>query len=250
MASGTYRRGAGGKLDANKSYRFPEPHVYEEEYVYWPWGQLIEAACDLIAARAPARALVIDYMAGTGYLLDRLSRKRSDLRLHGVSLDGDHIAYGRRKYPHLTLIRADADSYVPEERPDVVVCTAGIHHLNRTSQRRFVRKVASELDRAALFVVGEEVIRPYGKDDADRLASVVELGTALIRHVADQKAPKAVLRAAIDMLSNDVVESEYKLDMDELRALLSDDFIIRASQRTWPEQHALYGDVLLECERL
>lgn len=40
--------------------RMPEPLVYEQEYVYWPWGKLLGVAADWVEAHAPRSAVVVD----------------------------------------------------------------------------------------------------------------------------------------------------------------------------------------------
>jgi SAM-dependent methyltransferase len=228
--------------------RLPPPDIYEQEYALWPWGLLINKVCEKIINTAPPGGFVLDYMCGTGYVLNAIAERRADLALEGCSLDRTYLEYGRRKYPGLSLVYEDVFRFTPSMSPDVVVCTGGIHHLDRTSQGLFVSKIASELQAGKLLIVGEEVIRPW-RDESQRLQSVTELGASLVTYVASQNAPASVIEAAVDMLRNDVLGVEFKLSLAELVELLTQHFFIEEVQNFWPSGVQEYGDVALTCRR-
>ena len=91
----------------------PGPATYEEEYDYFPWGQLLKQAEERICMAARPNATILDYMCGTGYLLSRVSRRRPDLHLFGCSLIEQYIEYGAQRYSGVTLACCDVFDYVP-----------------------------------------------------------------------------------------------------------------------------------------
>jgi len=235
-------------LAAPPAPRMPTAEVYELEYVYSPWGKLLRLACAQVAREAPAGGSVIDYMCGTGYLLNSLHALRPDLHLAGCSLDPfSHVTYAQTRLPDLEIRYQDALDYAPASPPDVVVCTGGLHHLPRSVQARFVTKAASELQPAGLFVVGEELIGAY-RSEAERRRRVLEMTTLHFTQLLDRGAPAQILTGACDRLANDLLErGEYKMSLDDLTGLLAPHFAISV-ESFWPTGPAV-GHVLLLARR-
>jgi SAM-dependent methyltransferase len=227
---------------------YPPPDVYEKEYVYWPWGKLIGAVAALVAELAPQGGSVLDYMCGTGYLLNRVALLRPDLHLIGCSSDPDYIAYGRGMYPQIELAHADAVTFRPPSPVDVAVCTGGIHHLTVECRRPFLTRVMRALGPAGWFVVGEEVLSSH-TDELARRHAVMELSGALLRHSIDSGAPPEVLEAGLAVLEADLLQrGEYKLTEEELRCLLQEHINVVSVQRCWPDDPSLlYGDRIVLC---
>jgi 2-polyprenyl-3-methyl-5-hydroxy-6-metoxy-1,4-benzoquinol methylase len=226
----------------------PEPSLYEKEYSYWPWGKLMQFVADWIAAKTRRSAMIMDYMCGTGFLLNQISLRRPDLRLEGCSLDEDYIDYANLKYPTLNITFRDAMEYSPSQTPDVVICTAGLHHLETSAQSLFIEKLALELRPGGVLVIGEELIAPYSSEQ-ERQVAVLHLGTSIIRHLIDTSAPMDMMQTALDVLANDIEGLEYKTDSLRLRALLAPSFEVKASYSIWPEPARDWGDYVFLCER-
>jgi SAM-dependent methyltransferase len=228
----------------------PSPEVYEQEYKYWPWGILINKTTELIQLYADHSSHILEYMCGTGYLLNEISQRRPDLRLFGCSLNPDYIDYAHHKYSQIGVVLQDALRYKPIDDPDIVICTAGLHHLTKKDQKLFIQKLASELKKGKLLFLGEEVIRPFS-DEEDRKLAVLELWTRLISFALSKGATQQVIRAASDAMTNDLFEQgEYKLCLRELENLISPYFLIETVEKTWYEDSLEHGDVLLTCKRL
>ncbi|MDO8544479.1 MAG: class I SAM-dependent methyltransferase [Opitutaceae bacterium] len=227
----------------------PTPEIYEEEYRYWPWGKALNLAAKWAVRFAPSGGVVLDYMCGTGYLLHQIARKRNDLRLVGCSLTASYVRYGRQKYPELELTYRNALRYKPRRMPDLVLCTAGLHHLSPNEQPRFVRKIAKEMAPNRWLILGDEVIRPY-TTETQRRSAVIDLAMALIRHLVAQRSPPEVIQAALDVLQNDLFQAgEYKTSLANVKRLLAPYFVVRRVVRTWPNRPAPFGDYLLLCQR-
>lgn len=228
----------------------PPPDVYEQEYVYWPWGRLLKVAANCVAREAPPSGTVLDYMCGTGYLLNQIALRRPDLSLQGCTLEPrSYVEYANLHYPNANVVFKDALAYAPSRPSDVITCTAGIHHLDLKQQPSFVAKVARELSSGALFVVGESLLAEFS-NERERRACALELGAAITRYAIERDSPDNVIESAIDVITNDVLQrGEYKSSLSILFDMLDPCFDIEI-QRIWPDTDgAAYGDVILMCRR-
>jgi trans-aconitate methyltransferase len=227
--------------------KLPQPDDYELEYDYWPWGNLLKAVVKLAEDRLPKEANVCDYMCGTGFLLNAISHTRPDLCLTGCSLDADYIEYGQKKYPDVHLEFADALKWSPPTQSDAIICTAGLHHLERARQPQFIAKVASELAQGAFFFLGEELIADYSNENERRVA-VQNLSARLLQHLEKVEAPSEVVQAAIDVSENDFFEhGEYKTTYREMLRMLEPHFNIESVEHFWPKDDLKIGDFLFVC---
>lgn len=225
----------------------PPAEIYELEFQYWPWGQLIKQVENWVAVTAPPRSFVMDYMCGSGYLLDAITTRRADLRCAGVTASNEDVAFAKRRRPSSIVTCGDATSFQPAEPVDIAIATGGIHHLVPSLQVEFVAKVARDLRSDGYFLVGEEVVPPFASEK-DRRLGVLELGKALMAYVVNSNAPSVVLEAAIDVTKRDLFAGgEYKTSLSELTAVLETAFLIEALHKTWPSDTSSYGDYFLVC---
>lgn len=224
----------------------PEPEAYEMEYQYWPWGRLIDRAVQEIVARAPLGGLVVDYMCGTGFLLDQVSRVRKDLRLEGCTLEpATYVEYANRVRPTLSIVYEDALRYCPSDIPDVIVATGGLHHLLPRTQPHFLEKVRRELSGSGCFLLGEECYSG-GKS---RATGLIELWGTMIEYIMALSAPDELVEAATDCFANDLLErGEYKVSTTDLLQLLKAEFVIEDALQIWPEEPSDFGDHLFVCK--
>ena len=239
------------RTDTRKLPKMPSPAVYEQEYIYWPWGRLLKEAADWTARVSPKSGVVIDYMCGTGYLLHEIGLRRPDLELAGCSLEPrSYIDYANLHYPEADVVYQDALAYRPRKRPDVVLCTAGIHHLVREQQPRFIAKVAEELPPAGLFLIGEEIIGEY-QNELERRIAALEMCADLVLYAIKSEAPDEIIEATVDVTSNDLLENgEYKFSKSNLLSMVSPFFDIVDFTQIWPEGKSMqYGDIILSCRR-
>ena len=223
----------------------PPPEVYEAEYDFWPWGRLLNSLAEWVVCEAPQQAVVVDYMCGTGRLLHLVSQKRPDLKLFGCDISKEYVNYGQAKYGRVHLEVADALTHQPSEKPDMIICAAGIHHLSPPNQSIFVRKAAKELTVGGLFIVGEEVVRGWS-DERDRRGAVLELSVALLDDLIANSAPDEQIEAAVGMLKRDLFQiGEFKSSLDEMLTLLRSRFCIKRLVHVWPADGRPFGDYLL-----
>jgi len=218
--------------------------VYEREYEYWPWGEVLSQVSKMVADGARRGARVLDYMCGTGYLLHRIKTLRPDLECAGCSLMPEFIAYGQQQYPEISLHLCDAFHYVPEAPCDVVLCTAGIHHLPWLKQRPFVAKVAAEMVLGGTFIVADEMVSDWF-DERSRRAAVLAMHTRLLNYVVERDAPVEVLTAVSDVLRADLSMNEFKFSERHLTEYTADLFELEGRVRVWPTEDGIdYGDMI------
>jgi hypothetical protein len=228
----------------------PSPEVYEDEYRCWPWGKIIDAVAEWVCAHAGQSTLVIDYMCGTGFLLDLIHQRRPDLRLVGCSLNRPYIDYAKRRYPYIEIYLHDCLTYKPVETPAMILCTAGLHHIERRFHADFISKIANELSAGSSFLLAEEAIRPF-KSTMERRMAVLELWTELISFCLTRTPSIEVIEAATTAFVNDLFErGEYKLTCDEIKTLLQNHFAIQSMIKTWPQGDVQFGDFLFICTKL
>jgi SAM-dependent methyltransferase len=227
--------------------KLPLPDFYEREYTYWPWGTLLARVAVLVAIHAPQGSHIVDYMCGTGFLLNLIHTRRPDLTLEGCDINPSYVEFAQQHYPAANFVLADARDFKPSMPPALVLCTAGLHHLSRSEQPRFLAKIARELPSGACLLLGEELIESY-KGEAERRRAVINMCTALLRYIVDRDAPLEVLESATDVLCNDLPErGEYKISRGDLEALLCTHFRIENFEHIWPDEPVPFGDVLLLC---
>lgn len=229
----------------------PPPDIYEQEYLFWPWGSLLDEVTNYVVNNAPVKGVILDYMCGTGFLLNRIGLQRPDLVVGGCTLEPkSYVEYANKKYPEANVVFKDAFDFRPFTRPDIITCTAGIHHLSRNLQANFIQKTAKELQKKGLFLIGEEVIRDYS-GEVERRLSTLELFEALTEIAINKNAPDEVIKAAIDMFSNDIFENgEYKCSLIQLQELISPYFEVIHTKWIWPAQDSPnFGDIFLVCKK-
>lgn len=227
--------------------RMPSPSVYERECQFWPWASLLDKAAALVIPHLKRGDTIIDYMCGTGYFLSKLPAGKAS-RMIGVDADPSYVRYGKRRY-HLDLVCNDALTYRPKHRANVIVCTAGIHHVTRIRQRELLDKIHDELSDDGLFVVGEELVPPFRGERARRLA-VNKLFSNIIKTVVAKDPEPDVLEASLTVLENDLLErGEWKFSLPALKKMLKQRFQIRSMYRIWPSSAANYGDFIFVCTK-
>ena len=222
--------------------------TYEGEYNFWPWGMLLSFVANWVEVNAPTNANILDYMCGTGYLLNQVAQRRQDLHCFGCSLTPEYIDYAKRKYTRIQVDLCDAREYQPISNPDIVICTAGLHHLPWNSQGLFLEKIASEMESGKAFVVGEELIRSF-KNEKERRISVIEMNTAVLKYMTEREAPSEILVTAADVLKADLSGIEYKIDKPTIENILCSHFLIEDQIRLWPKNEQEYGDYVFICRR-
>lgn len=206
-----------------------------------PWGVLIREIEGLIADKAPKGARVLDMLCGPGYLLGKLAARRPDIVALGVDVDPTFIEHARRLYPDVSFEVADAVIWDSKERFDVIVCTAGLHHLEYEKQEPFIRKLSGLLNPAGFAVIGDPYIDDFSNEEERKIAGA-KLGHEYLVETIKNGGSEDVVRAAIDVLSNDVLLVEYKSSIKKNKPLFEKHFSHVEMHKTWPKEESGYGD--------
>lgn len=226
----------------------PPPEIYEREYKYWPWGSLINWIAGWIGKSAPFNAFIFDYMCGTGHLLSILQQLRSDVRLAGCDIHYPFVNFANRTRPRIAISHADALAFGLKERPDIITCTAGLHHLTFNDQEIFVSKLANECDKETFVLIGEEAIGEANNEQSRKLGAL-RLASELIVYGIKRDWPNEMIDAAVEVLKNDILlRGEYKRAAGEWKRLLEPNFKILESHWTWVAPSG-GGDIVLVCKK-
>ena len=227
----------------------PTPDVYELEYKYWPWGELIEWTARWVSIAAPPNARIIDYMCGTGFLLSRIREYRSDVTLIGCDIHEPFVSFAHAHHSSIEVHHADALTFDQGDNADITLCTAGLHHLTFDQQATFLHRLASELLPSSLLVIGEEAIREYTDEHSRRLAAL-RFNADLIAYGLTHDWPRDMIDSAIEVLKNDLMSrGEYKRSIGEWRTMIAAHFNILQTETVWsPDEGG--GDVLFVCKTL
>lgn len=223
----------------------PKGDIYELEYKYWPWGKLIDFIYNWIVQHTPQSGYIVDYMCGTGYLLNKISIQRKDLFIEGCSINKENIDYGKSAYKNIRLYRKDVFDFKPTQKASTIIAAGGLHHLVRSKQKPFIIKVYKELASNGYFILGEEVIRDY-KNNIERIDSVNEFFLYLINEVVkNENSPSAIKKAVMDLYKIDILEQgEFKSSLEMILKLTEKHFIVESINKIWPEVNVLFGDVV------
>lgn len=235
--------------DSLGDHTMVSPELYEKVCAIWPWNRLIERTVEWITKNAQPSACIIDYMCGSADLLAQLQDRRRDLIAIGCDELEEYIAHAKKSLPDVHFICQDVFLFKPDPKPDIVVCTAGIHHLPYERQGEFIKKISLELSTDGIFIIGEEVLRSKNSDKERKLA-VVEKTQALLQYLIERDASDDMLYSAAHLLVTDLLErGEFKLTLSELLDMLKDDFEIVHQEHIWPEGKPEFGDWLLICRK-
>jgi 2-polyprenyl-3-methyl-5-hydroxy-6-metoxy-1,4-benzoquinol methylase len=218
----------------------PSAKIYKDEVKYMPWGMLIREILDIIS-KIPKGSEVLDLMCGPGYLLNELKQKKPDLKLTGVDLEEEYIRYGKKHYPGITFIEHDALDWKTTKKYDVVLVTAGVHHVSYTEQPLFIKKVASLLKKNGVAIIADPYIDDYDTEE-ERKVAAAKLGHEYLVTTIENTGPDEQIKAAIDLISNDIFLVEYKTSIAKMKPLLEKYFKTVTMHKTWPKEITQYGD--------
>lgn len=219
----------------------PTPETYEKEFKYMPWGKLVDEVLEYVQESAPKNGNLLDLMCGPGYLLGKVKDVRSDLYLKGVDWDESFISYAKEKYSDTHFETADVLEWNADEKFDVVLCTAGLHHVEYDKQESLIKKIKSLLKEDGWAVVADPYIGGYANEQERKVESA-RLGFEYLREVIESGAPEDVVEAAVQILENDVTGVEFKTSVKKTLPLLKKHFSNVQMIKTWGVKSSELGD--------
>ncbi len=219
----------------------PSAEIYEKEFTYMPWGKLIHEVQDYVTTLTPTSGNVLDLLCGPGYLLGKIEEARPDIRYTGVDLEPEYIQHARSLYPRITFELADVIAWETTEQFDVIICTAGVHHLPDALQEPFIARLPSLLKKDGFVIIGDPYIGNF-TSQKERLLAGAKLGYEYLSATINLDAPADVIQAAVGVLSNDVLQVEWKTSIQLRRKMLEPHFKKIEMRKTWPANESDYGD--------
>ena len=206
-----------------------------------PWGILIREVEKIVWENAPKNGTVLDLLCGPGYLLGQVQTQRPDLHCTGVDLDPAFIQYAQGHYPGMTFAIADAATWESRETYDVVLCTAGVHHLAYEQQEFFIKKLATLMATDGFAIVADPYTEDYSDEQSRKLAGA-KLGYEYLAATIQNGATDDVIQAAVGILQNDVLLIEYKSSIQKMKPVFDRHFGTVEMHKTWPLTETTYGD--------
>ncbi|MBI2545598.1 class I SAM-dependent methyltransferase [Candidatus Woesearchaeota archaeon] len=222
----------------------PASDIYEQEFKYMPWGTLIERVLDLISTTVPRNGSALDLMCGPGYLLGKIRERRRDMFLEGIDISKEFIGHAIGRYPTIKFGVADVMGWNSTRGYDLVTCTGGIHHLPYEQQARFLEKVKGLLKPNGLGILADPYIDHYESEEERKLGAA-RLGYEYLAATMRNGAPPAIVKAAIDILDNDVRGKEFKTSIRRMKPIMGSVFSSLEVHKTWPETDSDYGEYYL-----
>lgn len=219
----------------------PSAETYEKEYTFFPWGILVAEILEIIKKDAPENGQVLDLMCGTGYMMDKIKTSRPDLNLTGVDLNSEFIDYAEKQYLHSDFILADASTWQSDKKYDVVLCAAGLHHLEYEKHESFIQNIADMLNGNGIAIIADPYVDNYANEQERKIASA-KLGYEYLAQTIRNGAPDDVVKAAVSIMENDVMMVEYKNSIQKIKPIMEKTFSEVALKKTWPEAESEYGD--------
>jgi SAM-dependent methyltransferase len=218
----------------------PVPQIYEDEYLYMPWGIIIMEILNRVK-KAPVNARVLDLLCGSGYVLGKVKSIRPDLDLTGVDIQGEYIEYAKYKYQDIRFITADVLNWDSNKKYDLVLVTNGVHHLPFEKQENFIKKVARLLSPGGQAIIADPYIEDYF-DEEERKLAAARLGYEYLAVTIKNGATDDVIRAATDVMTNDIFLVEFKNSIKKMKPLYEKYFKTIEMYKTWPQEISQYGD--------
>lgn len=220
----------------------PAPDIYDRELQFMPWGNLIQEIEDGLPLIVPENGTVLDLMCGTGALLARLRKRRPDITFTGIDLDGEYIAYARKRCPEVRWVVDDATTWNTTKKFHTIVVTGGLHHVPHEKQEAFLCHVKHLMRDDGYAIIADPYISAY-ETEAERRRAAIELGAHYLLATKAKGAPTYILQAAIGILCNDVRGTEYKTSLHRMDAIMSRVFSTKSRWKTWPESNEVeYGE--------
>lgn len=211
----------------------PAAKVYEKEFKYMPWGILIHSLLDVIK-NTKRNAKVLDLMCGPGYLLGKINKIRPDLILTGVDLENEFINHAKNKYKKINFINEDAFKWNSKDKFDLIIVTAGVHHLPWNKQEKFIKKISTLLNEKGKVIIADPYIGNYSNEKERKLTSA-KLGYEYLVATIENGGTNDVIKAAIDVMSNDIFLIEWKNSINKIETVVNKYFKKVKLVKTWPK---------------
>ena len=219
----------------------PSAKIYELEISYMPWKKLRDTITNYVIVHTPQKAGVLDLLCGPGYILGNIQKQRPDLICLGLDLESEYIEYAQNNYPHVSFEVADVIKWESSYKYDVILCTAGIHHLPYEYQEKFIEKIARLSSDNGFVIIGDLYIDDFSNEQ-ERKVAASKLGYEYLKITIENGAPDEIIKTAIDVMYNDVMGVEYKTSLKRIKPILEKYFSSVEIYKTWANTESEYGD--------
>ena len=126
------------------------------------------------------------------------------------------------------------------------MCTGGIHHLHYDQQIQFLERIPSLLTPNGFAIFADPYIDDFSME-LERRQAAAKLGYEYMMATIRNGAPNEIVKAAVDILYNDVMGFEFKTSLRKLEPTFRRLFSEVEMNKTWPEFTSEFGDYYLVC---
>jgi len=232
--------------------RLPPSETYDQVYQYMPWGKTIERVIEIIEEKAPQKGILLDMMCGTGHLLRSIRDRRPDLQLYGQDIDSNFIHYAAQKDKEGITYYTPGDvrlfKTLLHNKPDIITCTAGIHHLPYEDQEPyFLRDIPGLMKDDGIAIFADPFLSDYSNEQERQIAAE-KLGHEYFLATVETNPPSSIIEEALDVMVADVKGEEWKTSVAKMQPVLENMFSDVTVEKTWPDQESEYGEYIFVCK--
>lgn len=225
----------------------PDAETYHEEYEFFPWGDTMEQCIAYVCEHTPREGDVLDAMCGTGFLLSEVERRRPDLSLSGFDIREDYVEHARCTSKEASFFTADILDWTPAQSYDIVVCTAGLHHVPFRDQPSLLTTLKNAVGSDGELILADPCVGSF-ISERERKVKSAELGYEYLRATLSNNPATDIVEAAVDIMRNDVVKDEWKNEVSTIQGWLEERFDSVQKTQVWPSADVEYGDYVFVCQ--
>lgn len=219
----------------------PTAETYQKEVKYMPWGILISEVVNFVEKKVPENGIVADLLCGTGNLVTEIQKRRQDIKFIGVDLEPKYIEYARKQNPQADFALVDVLTWKTDVKFDAILCTGGLHHIEYSKQKEFIRKISDLVKDEGFAIVGDPYIDSYS-NETERKVAAVRLGVEYLIATIKNGATDDVIKATSSLIDNDVFLVEFKDSIKKVELYFQQYFSKVTKHKTWPQEETEYGD--------
>ncbi len=216
------------------------PAMFESGAQHLPYAKVLKRINSLVRERTKQGGTVLNAMCGSGILAEMILRERPDLHVIGMDNCKAIIQAAEQKNKDARFVCADPLDWSWGEGQlfDCIICYDGLAQMPRAKQPRFVSAIRQWLAPDGIAIFGESCIAPCS-NTVERRAAIIQFWQAY----ADRDQLPELCRALIEKtVTMDKCAKGYRLNVDEVAALLQESFSAVKIPKQWPPRATSYGD--------
>lgn len=228
--------------------KFPISKVYEALSIYSPWHLTLNNVLNFIKQQSQADLRVLDFMCGTGFLLNKIKAERPNWELYGIDNNKEFISYAKKNYPNINFSVEDVLDMKGNSDFDIIICAGGTHHLQEQKKRFFLNLIKNSLTPDGVAIIADPFIADF-TNESERKLFAAQLGYEYLLYSINRQANTEVLKECIQIMENDMLYLEYKTSIYKFKSILGNVFKDIKVEKSWPASNSEFGDYYFICRK-